>query len=169
MSKYAFAAAAALSALIASSAAMAGSTDGTGFDVTITITAGCNIDTDLTAVDWGSVQGTAKKPDAIKRPVKVTCTNGSTYGFHLTSNPTSNYSGSSFNMLNQTDKTTLLPYTVSIGAADATPLTNSAPVSLPYSSTGDQASYDFYFNLKNFGPTLALGQYKDTLTLHVDY
>ncbi len=169
MTKHTSAAAAALSVLIASSAAMAGSTAGTPFDVTITVDAGCNITTDLLPIDWGGVQGTLGKPGPISRPVRVICTNGATYGFHLESLPANNYSSGSFNMLNQKDNITLLPYTVRVGSSTATPLTNVAPATLSNSSQGTEQTYTFYFGLSDWGPKFPLGLYKDTLTLYVDY
>ena len=86
MSKYAFAAAAALSALIASSAAMAGSESAPAFTVSVDVLAGCTINTNGGDAIFTATAGTATtKPADVTTTASITCTNGTVYKVSLAS------------------------------------------------------------------------------------
>ena len=85
MSKYAFAAAAALSALIASSAAMAGSESAPAFTVSVEVLAGCTISDNGGDAKFAATAGTATRPSDVTTTASITCTNGTPYKVSLTS------------------------------------------------------------------------------------
>lgn len=163
MSKYAFAAAAALSALIASSAAMAASpTVGTEFTVKVNVEKGCTITTGLGAVDFGSASASATKPVGTSanggiQTAKFAC--NTDYGFHLTS---ANYADSTFNMVKSGGGK--IPYTISVGGNT---LGNTAVTT--FSQSAATTDVTFTFAITKWDTSLAIGQYQDNVTLNVDF
>ena len=167
MSKYAFAAAAALSALIASSAAMAGTSAGTAFDVKLVINAGCTISNNGDIAYFGTsagVSGTEETAPIASKDVSVTCTKDTPYSLHVTStNFTLTSSGKS-----------PIPYHTFLGA---TKLGKTQIVAPNFSQTGSAAGtgtaqpLTVNFTLPNWNAASPydVATYSDTITLNVDY
>ena len=93
MSKYAFAAAAALSALIASSAAMADSIPSPAITVQVVISAGCNIVSNGGNVTFAPSASSATKPGAVITTAKVSCSAGEKYDVTVSSGNMTHSSG----------------------------------------------------------------------------
>jgi len=114
MSKYAFAAAAALSALIASSAAKAVDAANPQFTVSVNVLAGCTLTSGSGA--GGAVTfealGTGNKSSSRTKNLGVTCTEGTVANITLTSG---NSSSGGFRMSSGGDTPAYIPYTVSYG------------------------------------------------------
>ena len=170
MSKNAFAAAAALSMMMAGSSAMAaGTSAGTAFDVQIVISDGCTISNDGGAVTFDSTIGVTKtKPATKTKSATIICTTGTTYDFHL-STP------NNFLLKNTSDPTKTIGYEVkaTLGGTTGNAL-GKTQVSSPtlFTGTGTGQTVTFTFDLTGWNtstPDYLAGTYKDTVTLNVDF
>lgn len=185
MSKYAFAAAAALSALIASSAAMAGktqtilSTDTGGlgkFTVSVEITKSCQITStggNVTFDVSGKTGLSATKPSDANSTATITCTSGTEYDVYLTSDNgfrmdyavTAADSTVTHNYIGYTVTSTLGSKTMSYSGtvADANKVSNVG--------TGQAQNVPMAFSINNgsWVSTNPVGTYSDQLTLNVNF
>ncbi|MGE3642816.1 MAG: spore coat protein U domain-containing protein [Beijerinckiaceae bacterium] len=155
-----FAALAAIS--FSSIPASALTTSGTGFQVSITVTKGCLIDTDGSDVDFGSVAYGASLPSAITRTVAVRCTNGTVYSMYLTSVNT--MSGTTRFMTNGAES---VPYTISYSGTPVGAAAGAAPLN-NLTADGTAQSYALSFAVSSIGPVTPQ-TYTDTVTLQVDF
>ena len=83
-------------------------TDADDFDVTITITATCSIDTTTADVAFGSQASTATNVQNSTATIDIICTNGTSYSIAL--NGGANADGTSRRMIGQTDAGVFVPY-----------------------------------------------------------
>ena len=164
MSKYAFAAAAAVSALIASSAALAGTSAGTAFDVRLVINAGCTISNSGDPAYFGTssgVSGTESTPPTASKAVTVTCTNGTAYSLHVNSSAFTLTSGSK----------TPIAYQAALSGSTAN--LGSTQVTTGFSQTGNGSAQPLTvkFTLPNWNAAAPydVATYSDNITLSVDY
>ena len=170
MSKNAFAAAAALSMMMAGSSAMAtGTSAGTAFDVQIVISEGCTISNDGTAVTFDSTIGVTKtKPATKTKTATIICTTGTKYDFHLTT-------PNNFMLKNTNDSTKTINYEVkATNGATTGGAIGRDPVTSPtlFTGTGAGQTVTFTFDLTGWNtstPDYLAGTYKDTVTLNVDF
>ena len=161
MSKYAFAAAAALSALIASSAAMADRTtisSTAAFTVSVEVLAGCTINSNGGDVTFTATAGTASKPSDITTSASITCTNGTGYDVSLTST-------NGFKMVNGANS---IAYAVASNNSDL--IANNAKVSKTGDGTPQTTSLTFSILDSAWKATNKAGlTYSDTVTLNVTF
>ena len=154
--------AAAAVSLFMAAPACAGSTAGTAFDVKITISAGCSISNDATAVDFGTVIGFGVLPAPRTKTATITCSNSTPYDFHVASI-------NSFRMKDAGGNA--IQYRIKAGAS-TTPL-GSTPISSNFTQMGTGAAQTITFTFEAFGwPVIApfpSGVYTDTVTLYVDF
>ena len=179
MSKYAFAAAAALSALIASSAAMAAGPSGTSpltadFKVSITIDKGCEITTEgnITFTQSLGIVPIAPTQSAGAK-AKVTCTAGTDYSISAGSN-------NSFKMVNDANKASFgISYTLTgkgvVAPADTTlRVMSTAGVKLTAKGDGDAHVYDFSGVINGWNTLTPIidnkaTKYEDVVTLTLEF
>ena len=159
MSKYLFAAAAAVSTLLATSA-MAGTVSGSSFQVSVSVNAGCSISSDLSAVTFAATAGTAAVPGSQSSSASIICTKGTPYDFHMT---TANGFKMVFGAYN-------IPYTIS-GPNGVVGSTAKAAASFGSTGTGvaQPAAFTFAIPAASWSPTNAPGTYTDTVTMNVDF
>ena len=160
MSKYAFAAAAALSALIASSAAMAEQTISAPaqFTVSVEVLAGCTINSNGGDVTFAATAGTASKPSDKTTSASVTCTNGSGYDVTLTST-------NGFKMVNGSNS---IAYTVTSGADNLSAV--NGKVSKIGDGTAQPTGLTFSIPAVAWVPANKANlTYSDTVTLNVTF
>ena len=174
MSKYAFAAAAALSALIASSAAMAAKdqtiSSTSKFTVSVEIKKGCQIDStggDVTFDVTGKTGLSSSAPSFVTTRALVTCTAGTEFDVYLTSD-------NAFRMARTvgtgpTAVTTYIGYTVNSGDVIMSASSNNR-VTVP-NLDGIQAAIPMTFTIKSgeWVGTKPVGVYNDYLTLNVNF
>ena len=166
MSKYAFAAAAALSALIASSAAMAEKNlneRGTAFTVSVTVHKGCVVTTNVASVAFTATAGTASPPGYVDGTAQITCTSGTEYDVSLVSD-------NGFKMKNGDNA---IAYTVASGTTTLS-YSGIAPTSankVTNTSAGSAQEVPLRFSIAPgaWGPTKPAVDYSDTVTLRIDY
>src|SRR5579863_262896 len=82
LKKYAISAA--ILSTILSGSAMAATVTGGSYTVQVTVAAGCVISTDIAAVNFGSASGAGAVPGTQSLTPKVTCTNLTPWGVHMT-------------------------------------------------------------------------------------
>ena len=161
MSKYAFAAAAALSALIASSAAMADTTtisSPAAFTVSVEVLAGCTINNNGGDATFAATAGTATKPSDVTTSPSITCTNGTSYNVSLTST-------NAFKLKNGSKS---IAYTVSNGTTDLT--TTGAKFTKQGDGTAQTSTLTFSIPASAWVSTNTAGlTYSDTVTLNVTF
>lgn len=159
MTKYAFAAAAALSALFASSAAMATkdqTATSTSFIVSVTVAKGCNV-SNVGHVSFGTVAGTASAPTPIDKSPTITCTVGTEYDASLVST-------NSFTMVKGTDS---IAYSVVSG--NTTLSAANAVVTNTGDGTAQTLPLRFSIPASAWSAANPLGAYSDTVTLSVAF
>ena len=137
MSKNAFAAAAALSMMMAGSSAMAGTSGNatTPFTVQVQINDGCTVNTSGT-VSLSGVSGVLAKtmdtPQSNTGRVTATCTSGTQYGLKLTSTNNGAAADGKYYMKGSSGNLVTIPYTVKYtsfsGTGASTNLTPDAPI-----------------------------------------
>ncbi len=181
MSRYAFAAAAALSALFASSAAMAATlTASTNFTVQVKIIGGCTVVTTagnaagaiVNIGDSAGILATALSSATGTGTVSTTCTTGTDYSIKLVS------TGGSFTMKGAVTNLATIPYTVtytgiSSGGGSSTLATNASVLHNTSVGTFTSGSAPQVTGFK-FTPgtptgTLIPDTYKDSLSVTVEY
>ncbi len=159
--KLGFAAAAALSTLLASSA-FAGTVAGGSFKVQVTVAAGCSIKTDMAAIDFGTVSGVAAVgPAAQTTSPVIICTNTTPYDLHMTT-------ANNFNMNFGAGK---IPYVVKATLGGKTSTLGSTQVASNFSfvGTGAGQTIAMSFDIPVWSATNAPGNYTDTVTMNVDF
>ena len=170
MSKYAFAAAAALSALIASSAAMADKTLtalSDTFTVSVTVNKGCTVTTQVGDVLFGSAAGNGSAPQSITRTPKITCTSGTEYDASLVST-------GGFKMKNA-GTTSTIAYVVESGSTTLSYSTTEAGAANKVTNTstdGSAQDLPLKFSIPAAAWTTANKAgltYSDTVTLKIEY
>ena len=181
MSRYAFAAAAALSALFASSAAMAATlTASTNFTVQVKINGGCTVVTTtgnaagsiVNIGDPAGILATALSSATGTGTVSTTCTTGTDYSIKLVS------TGGSVTMRGTGANLATIPYTVtytgiSSGGGSSTLATNAGVLHNTsvgtFTSNGVAQVTGFRFTPGTPSATLTPDTYKDTLSVTVEY
>ena len=162
MSKYAFAAAAALSALIASSAAMAaGTTLGPDqFEVKLTVQEACVLTSPGAGVNFDLALSTGALTGGTNT-VSVVCTSGATANITLTGLG----SGTTFKMFKDRDTTlAAIPYTVRVNNTEVARGGSVHPVA----SSGGVQTVDLVLTAPSLTTRPAAGTYTDWVTVAVD-
>ena len=189
MSKYAFAAAAALSALIASSAAMATEARTDQFTVSVTVTAGCKVNATGNVFFGGEaktggvgtgvgngVLGTGLTGATVDKDIKVTCTRGTGYGLTLSSGNTAN----PFKMAGTSGNTDKIPYSVaftSSTAADQATVGGTFPTSgtsllgatNSFLGNGDEQTVSVTLTIGRLATLPKVDTYSDVVTVGVNF
>ena len=164
MSKYAFAAAAALSALIASSAAMAGSESAPAFNVSVTVEAGCTLGTVSGDVPFASTPGTAlTAPGVQSNSVGITCTSSTPYKVSLTST-------NGFAMKKSGVTGAGIGYSVSTGPVGGKTYLSTSGITYDSVGTGAEKILTLDYNITSgWAATNAPGSYTDQVTLNLSF
>ncbi len=164
MSRYALAAAAALSSMLASSAAMAATASGSAFEVSVSVVAACTVTTNLSDFSFSSLHtASTVAPASREFTAKITC--GADLPFNVRLESSSNsYASGSYNMINGTSK---FPYTVTTaGSVNVNPTTAVGS----FTGAGTSATdVKLTFTPGALPSPLLVGKYSDTLTLKIDF
>ena len=177
MSRYAFAAVAALSTLLASSAAMAAgsftntTTASTPFSVKLKVVAGCTVNT-TGLVNIGASTGiftAAVVGSTGEGTVKATCTSGGTYGLEFGPSNTT-----SFTMRGTGGNTTTIPYTIRYTRGGSTVISTTTDLApnTQYAFTGSGSEQSIVFTFTAGTPSVtpaAVDDYSDTVRVTMSY
>lgn len=142
--------------------ANAATTSGTAFTVQVTVTAGCNISTDVSGpVDFGSAPGTGPAPADVNRTVGMTCTNGTGYSVYFTSSNA--MTGTNRFMVNGGES---IGYQI---LHSGSPVGNTAGTGITgLTGTGAAQTYPLVFNINDWS-AVTPQIYTDTVTMQVDF
>ena len=167
MTKYAFAAAAALSALMASSAAMADPAAGPGpnqFQVRLNITEECAMISKGAGVNLTMAIATGVVTADAANTVQVQCTSGATANVRLTSSFPSAAASGHFRMSKDRNATgPFIPYTVSVGGNEVL----SGGSVQPSVSNGGVQNVSVVVSVATQTTRPAAGDYTDWVTVEV--
>ena len=190
MSKYAFAAAAALSALIASSAAMAQSAQASTdqFKVTVKVEKSCTFDAsgdvNFNGVTGSApntgVKGSSLSSATVDKTITATCTNGTPYGLYFTSPNSAD--GKFFMKADDASSTEKIPYTMNFKSfsspsalttdaevtAGAAVITGLGPTSA-FLGNGEEQTITLKLAIGKLAKLPTPGGYTDTVTVAINF
>ena len=132
---------------------------GTSFTVTASVGAGCTVSAPGNQ-DFGN--GTVTAPSDLTTSMGITCTNTTAYAAYFVG---ANDSGGSRYMVNSSDATQKITYTISSGGTVIGSANNSGQLS----GTGTGSLQTTNLTLKITAWNSTPGSYSDTVTLNVDF